>query len=87
MMRSLALLVITTLALSACGRVGPLERTKGMRPLPVAVGNSKPATGEQLIQPNTQSRPGRNIDILVHSDKRVADPFDLPPGPKNGRQD
>ncbi len=86
MIRGITLLVLATLGLSACGRVGPLERTKNMRPLPVAAGASRPATADELILPSTQSRPSRNVDILTHSERRVEDKFDLPPGPNNGRQ-
>ncbi|HEX7872067.1 MAG TPA: lipoprotein [Sphingobium sp.] len=85
MKRSATLLLIATLALGACGRMGPLERTKGMKPLPVATGASRPATAAELIRPNIQTRPQRNVDILSRSDRRAEDPFDKPPGADNGR--
>lgn len=85
MMRSAALLLIATLALGACGRMGPLQRTPEMKPLPVAVGTDRPATGDELIKPSSQARPLRNGDILIRSERRPDDPFDLPPGPDNGQ--
>jgi hypothetical protein len=88
MMRALPLLalIVAGLSLAGCGRVATLQRTKEMRPLPVAVGATRPATAEELVQPSAQSRRSRTIDVLTHSDKRPVDPFDLPPGPDNGRQ-
>ncbi|HEX7822927.1 MAG TPA: hypothetical protein VF463_20200 [Sphingobium sp.] len=83
--RTSALLLIVALGLGGCGRIGTLKHLPGQRPVPVASGASKPATPDQLITPNTQSRPGRNVDILVHSERRPDDKFDLPPGPENGR--
>lgn len=87
MTRTLTLLIVVALGLSGCGRVAALKRTPGMKPLPVATGASRPATAEELIKPSSQARPGRNVDILVHSEKRRDDPFDIPPGPTNGRKD
>ncbi|MCE7795582.1 hypothetical protein LWE61_03315 [Sphingobium sufflavum] len=86
MNRAAATLMIVAVGLGGCGRMAPLKRTTGMRPLPVAAGASEPATADQLIAPNTQSRPSRNVDVLTRSEKRAEDPFDLPPGPDNGRQ-
>ncbi|MFT3968503.1 MAG: hypothetical protein QM690_21765 [Sphingobium sp.] len=81
------LLTVMLLAMSvgACGRVGSLERTKDMTPLPVAVGASRAATPEELMQPSTQSRPARNGDVLDRSERRREDSFDKRPGADNGR--
>lgn len=83
MKRLVALLVVASLA--ACGRMGPLKHPQGAKPVPTALGATRPATPDELMTPSTQSRPQRNIDILNKSDRRPLDPFTIPPGPNNGR--
>ncbi|MET0364059.1 MAG: hypothetical protein ABW169_05355 [Sphingobium sp.] len=85
MKRSIPLLLTFTLALGGCGRMGALERTKEMKPLPIATGATRPATAAELVKPSVQSRPQRNVDLLYRSDRRVEDPFDKPPGADNGQ--
>ncbi|HEX7853921.1 MAG TPA: hypothetical protein VF503_09520 [Sphingobium sp.] len=82
---SLSLTIGLAIGLSGCGRMGPLEHTKGMKPVPVAAGASRAATADELIAPSPQSRPLRNGDLLYRSEKRPEDPFDKPPGANNGR--
>lgn len=87
MTRSLPLLLLTVALLAGCGRVGALERKKGLTPPPVATGAARPQTPDEQIQPSTQARPQRNVDILYRSDKRPVDQFDIRPGANNGRSD
>jgi hypothetical protein len=85
MTRSGSLLLIAILALAGCGRLTPLKRATDAPPLPVAVGATRPATADELMNPSSQSRPQRNVDILTRSEKRPTNQFDIPPGPNNGR--
>ena len=82
---SLPLVIGLVLMLAACGRMGTLRHTSSMKPVPVATGQSRPATAEELIRPSMQSRPQRNFDILSQSERRPEDPFDQRPGAENGR--
>lgn len=66
--------------LCACGKVGQLEPRAGAKPIPVAYGNEKPANSDELNQASAQQRPGRSVEFLRRSERRVDDPFDLPPG-------
>ncbi len=67
------------LALAACGSRTTLKPKQGYA-LPV-----KPATAmttptpEQLMTPDTQSRPKRSDEQLKSSEERREDKFDLPP--------
>lgn len=81
-----ALAALTLLALlGACGSMKALRPTPGMSTVPVAIGADKPQSAEALITPTTQARPDRQADLLIQSQERPSDPFDLPPGPDNGR--
>lgn len=82
---SLLLTVALAMGLGSCGRMGQLEHTKDMKPVPVAAGTSRAATADELMAPSPQSRPLRNGDLLYRSEKRPEDPFDKPPGATNGR--
>lgn len=73
-----ALLSVTLLC--ACGKVGQLEPRAGAKPIPVAYGSEKPANSDELNQASAQQRPGRSVEFLRRSDRRIDDPFDLPPG-------
>ena len=37
------------------------------------------AAPDQLLEPSTQSRPERNVELRRKSEARADDPFDLPP--------
>jgi predicted small lipoprotein YifL len=72
-------LIGSLFALSACGKVAPLEPPPG-QPLPV-----KPAmaprqlTAEELLQPRTDAAPSRVDELIRKSAPRRTDRFDLPP--------
>jgi hypothetical protein len=72
---ALALIV----ALSACGSRQRLKPEAG-HSLPQKPYAAKTVpTPEQLMTPTNQARPQRIDELLSHSEKRKADPFDLPP--------
>lgn len=71
--------------LASCGSVKQLRPTEGMSEVPKAAAASQPETPDQLMTPSTQARPDRQADLLDRSVQREDDPFDLPPGPDNGR--
>ncbi len=58
-----------------------------MATVPKAAAADKPQTAEQLMTPSTQAQPDRQADLIGRSAERKDDPFDLPPGPTNGRPD
>lgn len=75
------LLAMTT----ACGSVKELRPVEGMTPIPTAVAAQGPETPTQLMTPDTQAQPDRQAELITRSVERKDDPFDLPPGPDNGR--
>ncbi|MFC4291192.1 hypothetical protein ACFOWX_02060 [Sphingorhabdus arenilitoris] len=68
------------LVLAGCGKYGELEPQPGSKSLPVAYGQEKAETPDELLTPSPQARPGRSAEILSRSQRREDDPFDLPPG-------
>ena len=72
--------ILIALSLTACGKKGELQRAPGMTPPPVAYGENRPKTSDQLLQPSTQATPERSSEILARSEVRGDDPFDIPPG-------
>lgn len=85
MMRNFAALALMGL-LAACGSRTELKPLPGMNPVPKSVEAKEPQTPAQLMKPTTQSRPDRKADLILQSEERKDDPFDLPPGPDNGKQ-
>lgn len=85
MMRSLLAVSLIGL-LAACGSRTELKPLPGMSPVPKSVEAKAPETAAQLMKPTTQSRPDRKADLILQSEERKDDPFDLPPGPDNGKQ-
>jgi len=82
-----SLLILPLLAMTAaCGSRAELRPTEGMGQVPTAVAAQAPETPTQLMTPNTQSQPDRQADLITRSVERKDDPFDLPPGPDNGRK-
>lgn len=74
-------LVIATafLALSACGSRQKLTVVEGVEPAPKAYGAPMAAAPDELLDPSTQTRPERNVELRRRSEARADDPFDLPP--------
>lgn len=75
-----ALLIALTLGIAACGKVGDLEPRKGASLPPKAYGQKSAQSAEALTTPSAQARPGRTDELLRRSERREADPFDVPPG-------
>lgn len=67
-------------AVAGCGKTGDLEPRTAQSSPAVAYGASTAQGSEDLITPSVQARPGRSDELLRRSEKREADPFDLPPG-------
>lgn len=66
-------------ALAACGSRQKLTPMAG-ESLPVAAyGADESPTPDELLEPTTQSRPSRNVELLRRSERREDDEFDLPP--------
>ena len=65
--------------LPACGSRQKLTAVEGMKPIPPAYGTTAAAAPDQLLEPSTQSRPERNVELRRKSEARADDPFDLPP--------
>ena len=77
MRRLLALTMLTGLA--ACGQSAPLKPAAGQQ-LPVApYGRDGRETAENLLKATPQSAPERSVELRKRSEKRLQDPFDLPP--------
>ena len=74
-----AFLVLSGLGLSGCGKFGPLEPRTGAKPSPLAYGQSVAAETDSFTAPSVQARPGRSDELLRRSERRIDDPFDLPP--------
>lgn len=70
---------VLALSLAGCGKVGDLEPRTGAS-LPKAYGQTTEQTAEALTTPSVQARPGRTDELLKRSERRVDDPFDVPPG-------
>ena len=67
-------------ALTACGKVGPLEPQTGQAPPAKAYGQNQIPDSEALVIASEQARPGRSDELMRRSERRTDDSFDLPPG-------
>lgn len=76
-------LALAPLMLAGCGSSGELSPPEGKSLPPAAYGQEKQQTADALIKPSVQTRPGRSDELLLRSEKREIDPFDLPPGAGN----
>lgn len=77
-MRRLAVSAVA-LALAACGQSAPLKPAPGQQ-LPVApYGREGTETAESLLKVPPQAAPERSVELRKRSEKRLQDPFDLPP--------
>lgn len=77
-MRRLAvpLLVLT---LAGCGASAPLKPKAGESLPQARYGREGQETAEDLLKPTTQAAPERSVELRKRSEKRLQDPFDLPP--------
>ena len=67
------------LTLSACGNRQALKPIAGKTLPPAPRGAEKPKTAAELLDPGTQARPERNVELLSRSEERAEDEFDIPP--------
>lgn len=65
--------------LSACGGQRDLKPAEGAALPPAPYGADRPRTAQELLEPETQARPERNVELRKRSEERAEDPFDLPP--------
>jgi predicted small lipoprotein YifL len=72
--------IVVLAALSACGKVGPLEPKAGQASPAKAYGQTEVPSSEALVLASEQARPGRSDELMRRSERRTDDPFDLPPG-------
>ena len=77
-MRKLAVTVLL-LSLAACGARTDLKPKAGQQLPPAPYGRPDQPTPKELLEKNSQSRPGNSIELRVKSEPRADDPFDLPP--------
>ena len=67
------------LAISGCGVRRDLKPRLGHN-LPVApFGQTDRPGSAELLTTTSTARPGRNVELHLHSEVRVDDPYDLPP--------
>lgn len=77
--RTLALVSLAALALAACGNRRELKPIAGEALPPAPYGREDQPSADQLLQPPTQARPERSVELRKRSEEREDDPFDLPP--------
>ncbi|WP_336987018.1 lipoprotein [Altererythrobacter aquiaggeris] len=77
-MRYLALVVVAA-SLSACGQKSDLKPVEGRSLPPAAYGEARPASADELLEPDTLAVPERSVELRKRSEEREDDPFDLPP--------
>lgn len=68
-----------TLGLSACGGTQVLKPKAGASLPPKPEFAASVPTPEELMKADDQARPQRNDELLLKSEKRRDDKFDLPP--------
>ncbi len=77
-MRRITPLLLLAL-LAGCGARAELKPMAG-HSLPVApVGRGDQTGANDLLNPGTQARPSRNVELQTRSQERGDDPYDLPP--------
>lgn len=76
---ALALALVASLALSACGRRADLAFPKEAPGPAIPAGNTAAPTTRELLTPSTQARPQRSDELLKQSEERESDELDLPP--------
>ena len=70
---------VLTLALAACGGRQVLKPQPGASLPPKAEFAATAPTPDELMTADDQARPQRNDELLLKSEKRRDDKFDLPP--------
>ena len=78
-MRRILLGAAGLLSLAACGDQQALTARPGTRLPPKPATTATQPTPDQLLAPTAPERPGRSDELLVRSQVRRDDKFDLPP--------
>jgi hypothetical protein len=73
------MLLAATLLLGACGLREPLRPAEGQSLPPAPALATRALTPDELLAVSTEMRPLRVDEVLTRSERRPADPFDLPP--------
>lgn len=76
-MKARALLLMV--ALAGCGSTEALKPAPGEALPPAPYGATATPTPEDLLRPSIQARPTRSDEVLVRSEERQGNEFDLPP--------
>jgi hypothetical protein len=72
-------LLALSVSLAACGQTADLRPSAGKQlPVPPYGRDDRP-TAEELLEPDPQFAPERNVELRRRSEEREDDPFDLPP--------
>ena len=74
-----AALMLALVALAACGKQAELHYPAGSPGPATPTGSAAPPTPADLVAPTPQSRPQRSDEVLMKSEERQSDDFDLPP--------
>jgi hypothetical protein len=78
-MRKPAILLVTCLALAACGKEQTLHPPAGASLPPKPANAPTTPTSADLLKQSAQMLPSRSDELLTKSQPRPDDPFDLPP--------
>ena len=71
--------LILLAALSACGAQRDLQPVAGASLPPPPFARADAPTSAELLRPDPQTAPERNVELRSQSEERADDPFDLPP--------
>jgi len=71
--------LILGLLLAGCGKQAALRPPEGASLPPKPAMAATQPTVDDLLTPTTQQRPGRSEELLLKSEERPDDRFDLPP--------
>ncbi|MHA7819099.1 MAG: hypothetical protein ACX930_05575 [Erythrobacter sp.] len=74
-----ALIILATFALAACGSRAPLEPASGSTLPPAAYGEADRPETDELLELPALAAPERSVELRRRSEEREDDPFDLPP--------
>lgn len=74
-----AVMAMLLLALAGCGAQRDLQPAAGQSPPPVAYGRVQPQSAAEMLKPDPEAAPERNVELRRQSEERADDPFDLPP--------
>lgn len=77
--RSLLLLAVLGLSLTACGNRRELKPAVGASLPPAPYGRGTQPTADELLKAPVQAKPERSVELRSRSQSREDDPFDLPP--------